>query len=522
MNVEFYQRNLSLPAYIPQAIDLKVTKISKKAIGGCKNATITATGPREDLYDFLNWLRYGVLISSDQGVYLWWGYVARVEVFDRSIRATADIDTLSNRIAVAYTSVGLGDDTTGERATTAWTQDNTSVQAFGTKELLDGRGGTGQTHAEAARDRLLEQKKYPTAFFERNISEDEMHAEITCRGWWDTLEWKYASVPTRLALGFDTLGMVEQTIGEDHVDDNYNVVGLAQSFDTAGSFNLQQIGVYIKRVGTPPEDLTLGIYENPDDETPGAQLASMTIPPESVGETYSWIIGALSSGLIFDENTTYFLVISTTGVDQYNYYEVLLDGNQGYGAGVLRKKVGSDWSAGPAADMPFQLYANDLVETSQQIKSLITSYGQFMRSVWLDLASGIATESFRNGDSDAQYELEELLEMGTANNRRMFAEVDPDRNVRIYEQPASSLAGILLGNDGVFRNLSGQPIEPEICPVGVWIWPNKIVPSNVDTSLLLGLQAFLIEESEYDIENGELSFTPANIESPWDLGISDG
>lgn len=515
--INFLQRKRDLKAFPPANVKLSLESFSRSVLGGPKLAIINATGPREDLYEFLNWLRYKVTITNQIGVNRWWGIVSKVEVYDGKVKAVADIDWMYNRVATAFTTVPLGEETIGLRGTTDWVEDETSINEMGIRELLDSRGGTNLELAENVRNRILDQTKYPTVFFEPNMSgDDEERAVITCRGWWYTLEWMYARIPTSLALGFDTIGTLEQNLGE------VDVIALAQSLDTAAAINLQEISIYIKRTGLPSADLTVAIYENPDDETPGAQLASATIAAASVGTDYGWVTGILSAAYELSAATSFFLVVATSGTDESNYYTIILDQNQGYGAGVLRQKISSTWSAGPDGDMPFRLYANELIETTQQIKNLVTMFGQFFRQVRMEVESGLFTESYRNGDSDAQFEIEDLMETGTDNSLRIFSDVDLDRSVRFYEQPASSVRGLLMDRQGIFRYVNGQPVELDSCPVGVWVWPRDIVPSNVDMSLLLGIQGWMIEESEYIVETGELRYTAANTENPFDLGVRDG
>ena len=55
--------------------------------------------------------------------------------------------------------------------------------------------------------------------------------------------------------------------------------------------------------------------------------------------------------------------------------------------------------------MPFRLYSNDMVETSQQIQSLLTAYGQFSH-IYVDVNSGVNAESYCGGDTDAKVEIE--------------------------------------------------------------------------------------------------------------------
>lgn len=516
MNVVFTSRKTAYqPIPIPPGMTISIERYSRAAVGGCKTATLQVQSQsREDLYELLNWLMAKAVIADDTGRPVWWGYLGKVEIQDGPMRATADLDWMANRIAVAYTTVAYGEETVGARATTAWLQDVISVEEFGIKELLYGRGGMTATLAEALRARLLSQMAFPTAVFESNPGEDTIGATLTLRGWWSTLEWRYAAVPTRLALGFETIGSLAQTVGA------VDVVGLAQSFDVSADINLQDIDIYLSRTGTPAEDLTVAIYENPDDLTPGAQLASTAVTPTGVPTTAGWVRASLSSPLALTAGSTYFLVVSTTELDPANCYNFTLDGALGYGAGVLRQKISTAWGDGPAGDMPFRLYANDLVETSQQIKSLIANYGQFLQKVFT-IASGIETESYRGGDNDARMEIEDLLDAGTDSNLRMFADVDMNRNVTIWEQPTSA-SYVTMDRQGAFRDEHGNPLDAAACPVGMWVMPDGIVPSNVDVSLLMGVQKFLVEETEYDVSSGRLNPTPANIDNPWDFGVAYG
>jgi hypothetical protein len=198
---------------------------------------------------------------------------------------------------------------------------------------------------------------------------------------------------------------------------------------------------------------------------------------------------------------------------------VTLDGGEGYPGGPFVRYNGSAWATS-SGDMPFRLYENALIETSQQIKSLLTNYGQFFSRILVEVASGIDTESYRNGDSDAQFEIEQLCETGTDNNRRILIKVESDRSIRVYEEPSTSTLEHFLARDGRFYQMA-LPVRNSTCPVGVWSAFRDILPQVVNLSQLSGIEAFFVERSEYDAESGLLRFEPYGMDV-WDMGMKHG
>ncbi len=519
MNVIFQQRNFS-PSIQPAGIRISVQRYSKAAIGGPKQATLRADAPRqEDLWELIKRLRAPVEIYADEGDLTWWGYISEIAIYLPSsdekglsgLKATVNLDSTFNRVAVAYEKVVAGS-TNGSRETTTWVQDDGSIGDYGTKELLDSSPGTTQAYAEFYRDNLLERRRIPKIKFEPYTG-TEMYAEITCRGWWSTLEWKYAPAPLSLAFAYEKLGALAYNLGS-----TLGATRLAQAFDVQGSaINAASIGIYIKKVGNPDDDLKVSLFSNPDDLTPTTELvASEAISGSDLDTDYAWYVFPLSDGTTLAVGS-YFIVVDRSGdQDGSNYYSLLLDGAAGYDLGPLRAETGGVWSA-MAADMPFRVYSNNLVETSQQVRSLITAYGQFFRAVDLQVNSGVSTESYRDGDGDARVEVETLLDMGTINGRRMLASVDPNRRVTAYEEPDSSQPYHLRQGFQLF-DPSDSPIRKSTCPVGIWARAIEIVPDAVSSSLADIFSTIFIESAEYDVEKNSYTYQQRDEQSPMDIG----
>ena len=501
-------------------VDYKVIRYSWNVIGGPEFATIEASGKEIDLWDLVERLRCPVTIYSDKGNALWWGYVAEISLQVGQLAVGVSIDTMANRIAVAYAEVGLGEESSGSRQTTDWAEDADSITEYGIKELLQSVSGGTDAYADAALAMLLASRKYPQPNI-RLATGGAKTATITCRGWWDTLAWKYAPVPTRLAYAYYPPGSLlgwttNAPIGRDDDDD---IQALAQSIAVGPTaLNVQQVAIRVDKVGAPSDNLRIALWTNPDDAAPGTELASKTIAGSAIGTTPAWITVSLDDAIELTEETSVFIVVDRTGtLDADNYYRLYLDVTGQYELGLMLQKAADTWSAGPAMDMPFMLYTNDIIETSQQVRSLASQFGQFLSAVDLDVASGISTESYRDGDATARFEMEELLKMGTSNYRRMLASIDAGRRLRIYEEPASA-SPWLLSREGKLSDSLDNDIDRETCPVGMWARLKDVIPGSVDITKLSDPSLVFIDQAEYTVETDELVPTPRNIENPWDIG----
>jgi hypothetical protein len=526
MKATFYPRDLSQPIAVSVPLDFQVVRYSKKARGGCYEAVIAAAGAAADLWRLLDWCRVRVEIATDGGERVWWGYVRKVEVRDGNVRATADVGRMTNRVAVAYTLTANGQASTGARQTTAWAEDAVSIAEFGRRELLDSQGGTSEAAALARRASLLAAQRYPVGLVQvdaiSRANAGEPAATLTCEGWWWTLDWLYASVPTQLVASFETIGALEGTLGRDYNDDAANVTRLAQIITTgANAWNLLQIGAYVKRVGLPEGGLAYAVTTLDENDEPAATVASGSLEPAEVPTDYAWTFVTLPDAVELAAGTRYAVQLSTAGTPNAdNYYSLLLDGAQGYAGGTLKQYV-SAWSE-VAADLPFRLRTDELVASDVQILNLCRAYGQFFRRVDVDGVTGLALESYRNGDNDALYEVEELMDAGTASGARLLAEVDPERQVRVFAQPGEDSAAVYLRGDGQFYHRNTERIDPATCPVGFWARLSSVVPPGADVSRISGLGAFFVEEAEYDAARGVLTYTPLGAEDLFRFGPEAG
>jgi len=185
MNVIFGDRDFSA-LLTPLPVIYTVKPYSHSVIGGPKKAEISAKGEELDLWELAEYARRPVNIFSDKGDAIWWGFVAEILINVGLWSVGINIDSMENYVAVAYE-----DDSNGGLPTkTAWSSAADSIAEYGRRELLYTSSGSNETHALAARDKYLAEKKYPIPMITTR-EKGENSATLFCRGWFDTLAWRY-------------------------------------------------------------------------------------------------------------------------------------------------------------------------------------------------------------------------------------------------------------------------------------------------------------------------------------------
>lgn len=524
ISVNFQSRDFTQAKPTPNKLVFEVQRYKNKALGGPDTAEIKVTGDDLQLWEMLEFLRCPVYLTSEKGDYVWWGYVNAVEVIARNpysdrpakIRVGASLDTMFNKVAVAWEDIVVGEQS-GSRQTTAWTSDAYSQSEYGIKEgLYSGESASDTALATQARDILLAQKKYPITTIDLNV-QGSSEAYLRCRGWWETLNWRYCTVPVELALEYDVATYTDQNVGTVAVEQ------IAQGIRiTGGDINLAQVSIYVRKVGAPTDDLTVAIWTNPDGVTPTALVQDgSTIAAADIATSYAWETSTFSPEVTLTNGTQYFIVVSRSGaMDDTNYYQVGIDAAAGYGAGNFVWYDGANWAT-QASDMVFRLYDNTLVATSNQALSIATNYGQFFAKVESTVSSGVTSESYRDGDGSALFEIEQLLQHGTTNNRRMLVKVDAGRLCTIYEEPDNSPTNYYrIFSDSRMEDVYGTPIRDEVATCGVYARMIDVIPPSVDTTLLGNVAVRFIETAEYDAIEKRLIYQARDELDPFTVGRS--
>lgn len=183
---------------------------SGHAVGGPLRCEIGVSGPASGLWRLLEWLRYGVEVHSERGTRLWWGMVQAVAVESGGLRVGWSLDSLYNRVRVAYSMRHAGRTSAGR---TEWVQDDTSVEEFGLRELLHSAGrATREASAQLAGQILAEAIQPRGVPSVGGGASGEARATLSCVGWWSTLSWRYYSQQRGL-IAVDEEGSQSQPIG---------------------------------------------------------------------------------------------------------------------------------------------------------------------------------------------------------------------------------------------------------------------------------------------------------------------
>lgn len=453
----------------PDGLTFTVDRLSTHYQIGSKEATLTAQGALTDISALEQILRYGVEIYDSQGD-LWQGYVSAVKIQRGAMTLGLSLDDMANKVAVAYSYIAPGDNTTGYRKTTTWVEDADSIATYGTKQLLVSASGLTDEAAEARRATELGLRKYPVSmptfgaygFLEGNALTT---VTIECRGWFYTLDWKHYSEPTVNLVSWTTTSTATQNVGNSAASTK-----ILQQFTPAQSVTALDVGVYVKKVGSPTDNLKVDIFALDASGIPtGTSLGGCTLAGSGLTTAFAWYENQdLSKDVDCLSGVMYGLVYSRSGsVDSSNHYQVNLVAAGGYAGGAAKAfdATPSAW-ADLTGDIPFKIGCNNKVETSEQIRDIVTDCEQFFEGIYVENASGIYSGSFRNGDTTALEEVIELMNTGTSNGLPYCGLVDKFRNVWIFEQPTTT--AYLLTASGQVLTTSDEPIDPWRARAGVW------------------------------------------------------
>jgi len=408
--VEVLDRN-DIPVRAEQ-LALTPTFYSAHVWGGPKRAEIRVEGAGDALWQALNWLRGWVTIRNAQGNLVWWGYVASAEVGIGQVTVGLTLETMANRVCVAYTY--MGPDGQQTRGTTAWAEDTTVQALYGIKELRATLADTSPGQATAVRAKTLAARKNPQAMLAMDAIEG---GRLMCIGAWQTLGWQSYSQPEgresheaaadeEVILEVSTGGAEHTAAADEEVVFFNEVTQVGQAFQVASTTTVRSLAVRARKNGSPTYELRLHIYTNGETGSPHSALASASVPPASVGATSGWVSANLSSDLVLAAATNYWVVVDAAEVPTLEE-----SATTGYAVGV---ETGKTYAGGwmkifdvahdawvfrvPDADMPF--IVDDATTTPRervgQKFQLATATGWTVRSVAVQARKiGAPTDNFR-------------------------------------------------------------------------------------------------------------------------------
>ena len=171
--------------------NLVVDEYTWSVIGGPKTARLSVTGSQAALWQLPDLLRYAVDIYDNNGRWLWWGYIWGIDIQFGNLKFGVDLSQMWNSIKIAYTKTTAGSPGPGERGTTAAATDDDSINVFGTREWKKSLNDITDAAGLQKAAELLARFKYPMPTWDTMGGTPRYSATLYCRGWWDTLDWKY-------------------------------------------------------------------------------------------------------------------------------------------------------------------------------------------------------------------------------------------------------------------------------------------------------------------------------------------
>jgi len=201
MSVYFYTRGFFPLPPDPLQDLVRVEQYSWSVFGGPDTMSLSAP-VTVDKWSALNLLRCPVEVYNEDGVPVWWGYVSKISVPEGQVKISVDIEQMYNNVAVIYTTAPTTD-SSSKQGITAWNSNAISVGEFGTKERIETLNDATATTAPYLRDKILNLYRYPVQNVEYGASQK---VEISCKGWWSTLDWTYYTSTDTTAI--DTLTQI--------------------------------------------------------------------------------------------------------------------------------------------------------------------------------------------------------------------------------------------------------------------------------------------------------------------------
>lgn len=511
----FYNREFDTAINAPT---LKYTPryFSWNVYGGPDVAQIWATGDIDELVSLTNWLRCGIHIVDHDERSLWWGILYGVHLEFEKISFGVSFERLANRIQVAFTEAVPGSSVPGQRLTTTWAEDDTSIANYGTRELQRSLSASSSELAEQWRDHLLSTRSLPRGVPRPAITAYPK-ARLNLWGIYRTMNWLYydqaAGLENHITSGAGT---------QDFGTSSQESIGQSFQRSSAETWSAANCSFRVRTEGSPSDNLNFDLRAD-SSGSPGTLLATGTIASSSLTDTFAWITVNFSSRYELADSTTYWVTASRSGaLDGTDYYVLDVDETLGYTGGVFKYYNGSSWVARtPPADGLFKVGGEQ--ETTRQVEDIVDDKGQFLEGADIKDHSGLYASQFRDGDQRAGDILDELLLPGKSDGSGLIWKVSRDRYLSVEEEPPDYDIQYFMKPDGnlYYYFDEDRPVLQD--PTGKWGIMKDVFPPVLDTQLIGDPSLFFIEEANYDVGRELMQVTPRGIRSPYDVGeIGEG
>jgi hypothetical protein len=441
---------------------LKPLSLCWGAIGGPQQAIL---GLQNDLHGFeemQSWLGSGVEIYDPSDRLAWWGYVDRVNQPVGTTELEASLEELANRVAVRYRSMEPGKDY-GAIAQTDWKDDLTSQEIYGIKELLLEREVLSEEQALLLRDASLRRLAPPVSMLLPATKTSK--SQVTCRGWFERMRWRQWPVRTDI-LGHSPIQQGYQSLGA-----SLKQKSLAQSCKFPDAVKIASISMRMRKIGAPQDQVRFQMQTDAAGQPSGTIRAEAVLLASAIPiESYSWVSVSFAAPCAVAANESLWLVVTRDGAASSTaYFSLGLDESLGFPGGNLLLLDASlnQWrQRTPDADLLFKLNTlSDSVELMGQVVQASGCFNDFS----YEAGVGVSLPYVSEAGMDCQAAFLQLLSLGTPELDRLLVEVNPNRHLRVFPQPAPGSPVFWLGKDGRIKNEVGRDLEPAWRAVGSWL-----------------------------------------------------
>jgi hypothetical protein len=518
-HIAWLDRDFGQPSILPD-LDYRIERYSYTAIGGPDRALLTAIGSDLDLLNLIDFLRRPLAIRDSDGVVVWSGLVYEVQVKFRSYEIGFTLDNFASSVRVAYSTPSVPGITGSARGTTTAAIDAEAVAEYGTKEIIIPLNEASPANATGLRDAVLDRMKSPQPN-DQFAESREVEASILCKGWWYTLEWVYhLEEKSSETFGVSPAPTTPTTQDFGTTTDNE----AAQSFTVSASVDFWARDVYVQlaKIGSPTDNVILSVRQDNAGD-PGTVIQTKSLTGSTLTDTtplFERFELTEVAGLLLSNGGTYWISVERDGaLDNTNYYLIGVDEGLGYTGGVFRVSpdAGSTWNARSTdADAMFDVRGERATEI-QIGMTLDGTAGQFFTGYDI-VATGVTMPARLKADRHARNTIEELLECGTTNNKRLLVNVDQFRQVIVTEEPDTD-NNLLVNDDLSIETDTGFDLPRHHLHniTGKWVTPRELWIITLSDARLINLRNRFVEWSEYNVERQELRIRTRDTSNDFDL-----
>jgi len=488
ITVSFENRDFS--PYIPEHWEtLEVGRYSKNAVGGCKRATLTATGSPENMWEFVEMLRCPVyLFDTERAERVWWGLIHGVSVDTKNKRASIDCRGWWHTLDWQYLVQAKGLENYEELGS-----------HYGREIAEDSRPTAAQSFqldssdAWAASSIWLRVQSVGTRAdnFQVDLWDDSgdtpnatLTLGVTAIAWADmptSPTWTEFVLTQEVTLQPATTYWIHISASAAADQKNYYIVGGNENQGYANGKCLLWDGSDWDEEW--PDDLSFRVVGEAETTT---QIS------DAIGLAGQFFLGTNiddSSGISSEQ---YRDGDATTLYEIKKLLEVGTTNDRRMLANVTDTRILEVYEEPPRGEADYYMVADVVygVDLDSMANNLTIAYTY--KHDRLDTAYSLNTESSTEfGTKDLQITAREISGTQATQLR------DTELAKRKYPVPSIRIAG---GDVEIFDE-NDKPVPLSDCPVAVWVRLKDVIPGSANTSRLSEPSIFFVEEAEYNPSN---------------------